>query len=88
MSSTSELTCKEIVEEVRKGKDFADAVSKRILEQYKGYVFSISRKRNVPYEVAVDAYADAVTELVKRIREGIFEDTNKKACSTFIYTDS
>ncbi len=55
------------------------------LEQFQGYPFTISAKRNVPYEVAVDAYADAVTELVKRIREGIFEDTNEKACSTFIY---
>ena len=86
MSPPSELTCKKIVEEVRKGGDAAEAMAKRIDEKYKGYAFSISQKRNVPYEVAVDAYADAVTELVKRIREGTFNDSNDKACSTFIYT--
>lgn len=86
MPSTSDLTCKEIIEEILKGGVARERMTQRVFKEYKGFLISIAKKLGVPYDIAADAYAEAVTELVIKIPTGKFVPKFPRSCSTFIYT--
>ena len=86
MSPPSELTCNEIVDEVLKGGAAMERMTLRVLDSYKGYIKTIGAKNNVPYEVAADAYSEAVTQLISQISSGKFVQKFEKSCSTYIYS--
>ena len=82
----SELTCREIIEEVLKGGVARERITQRVFEQYKGFIFAIANKLSVPYDIAADAYIEAISELIIKIQSGKFIPKFSKSCSTFIYT--
>ena len=60
-------------------------MTQRVFDEYKGFLYSIAAKNNVSYDVAVDAYTEAVAQLIAKIGSGKFIPKFPKSCSTFIH---
>ena len=83
--SVPDLTCEEIVAQILKGGIHRERITLRIFQEFEGFRFKIGKELNVPNEVTLDTYIDAIAELEYRIATKRFVIKSKRACSNFIY---
>jgi len=82
----SELSCKEIIDEIQKGGVHRERCMYQVYKQFRGFVFKLKNKYHLSVEEVEDGYAEAISEFANRVDRDKFELRFPKSCSTFIYT--
>lgn len=64
------------------GKSYED-ISMYMFDEYKGFIFKVKEKLNLPQQQLQDAYADALVKLIRQLKDGTFRGDSK--ISSYFY---